>query len=430
MTKKFLCGAGRADVTPAIGTLLFGYNPHQVSTSVHDNLNVTAVAFSNGEETAVMITATVGEVKTALSDRLRAEVAKACGIPFANVVISATHTHSAPNVAGMEGWGDVDEAYVTEFFLPGILSASKAAVANMKPAVIGIGTTHSEVGINRRQIYRGGNVGLGQSKFGCYDPAMTVISVRDEEGKGIVNLVHYGCHGTAAGCNHEISRDWSGIMCDRLEKISGTLTAYWQGCCGDVGPRLTNGRTTGDISDVEELGGVAANDAVYAYRKIKSFRPGELSLFKGTVKLPFRELPSLEFVNAKLASYDNPEKLYNIEGMIYAYFRDVKTFLESGKPGPESFNFDQTLVSIGEVLFVPFPFEVFSEITLRLREYTGWAHTLSLSVTNGANAYLPSKDQIPCGGYEVACFRYQNVHSLSDDAEEHIISENLRIAGV
>lgn len=429
MANTFLCGAGRADITPHVGTLLFGYNPHQESTSVHDKLNVTAAAFSNGEETAVLITATVGEVQTELSGRLRSLAAKECGIPPENVILSATHTHSAPNVAGMEGWGDVDSDYVSEFFLPGVIAAAKEAKSSMKPAVIGIGTTHSEVGINRRQIYRNGSIGLGQNPFGCYDPEMTVISIKDEDGNGIINLIHYGCHGTAAGCNREISRDWSGIMCDRLENLTGTVTAYWQGCCGDVGPRLTNGCTVGDISYVEELGGVAAQDAFTAYRAIKTYDKGELALFKGTVKLPYRVLPGIGYINEKLSSYDEPEKLINLQAMEYAYYRDVKAFLESGEAVPESFNYEQTLVSLGNVLFIPFPFEVFSEITLRLREYSGWAHTLSLSVTNGTNAYLPSRDQIPRGGYEVSCFRYQGVHTLDDNVDECIINENLRIAG-
>lgn len=152
MEKVFLCGAARADITPAVGTLLYGYNPHQVSTSVHDPLNVTAAAFSNGEETALMIALTVGDLQNELSDELRKLIGGECGIPAENVILSATHTHSAPNVSGEEGWGDVDRPYVDEILIPGLLKAAKEAVGSLKPAVIGVGTTESKVGINRRQI--------------------------------------------------------------------------------------------------------------------------------------------------------------------------------------------------------------------------------------------------------------------------------------
>ena len=69
------------------------------------------------------------------------------GIPEKNVFITATHTHSAPNVAGFEGWGDVGRPYVDKIMLPAMLEASKAAVDSMKPAVIGmIGTAVLSIG--------------------------------------------------------------------------------------------------------------------------------------------------------------------------------------------------------------------------------------------------------------------------------------------
>ena len=43
-------------------------------------------------------------------------------------------------------------------------------------------------------------------------------------------------------------------MIDRLEAATGTLTAFINGAEGDVGPRLTNGKTVGNISLVEEHG--------------------------------------------------------------------------------------------------------------------------------------------------------------------------------
>jgi hypothetical protein len=138
----------------------------------------------------------------------------------------------------------------------------------MVPAEIAVGETESKVGINRREQTEEGMIKLGQNPYGCYDPFMTVVAVRNAQTKeGILNLVHYGCHGTSAGANEEISRDWSGVMIDRMEAETGILTAFWNGAIGDVGPRLTNGKTTGSIHYTEELGGVAAEDAMRAFRQ-------------------------------------------------------------------------------------------------------------------------------------------------------------------
>ena len=427
--KKFLAGAARADITPAVGTLLYGYNPHQVSTSIHDNLSVTALALRQGDDTAILLTVTVGDFQTALVDEIRAKMSEACGVPAGRIVVAATHTHSAPNVAGMEGWGGVDREYVDAILFPAMIQVVKDAVANLQPAEYAVGVTESKVGINRRQQLLNGDIALGQNPWGCYDPYMTCISLRNSETKaGILNLIHYGCHGTAAGCNHEISRDWSGFMTDRLEAETGVLTAFWNGPQGDVGPRLTNGKTTGDIRHVEELDGVAAMDAKRAYDAVGVYVPGDLKIFEGEVAIPYKPLLPLEEVEARLATYTNPEALINIQALEYAHYRAVKDVYDAGVPEHDThYRIPQTIISLGEVSFIPFPFEIFSEISLRLRYHAPTLYTLCLSNTNGYNAYLPTEDQIVRGGYEILCFLYSGAYTLVNNSDQVLLDENLRI---
>lgn len=430
--KLLRVGAARRDITPAVGTLLYGYNPHQVSTSVHDPLHVTALALSDGVERALMITVEVGDMQTEYTASLRESASAASGVPVGNILISAIHTHSAPNVAGMEGWGGIDVPYAENILRPRLVEAAREAVSRLEPVTVGYGTTESYVGVNRRQQMRDGTVELGQNPHGCMDPEMTILAFRSiSTGKGVFNLIHYGCHGTSAGCNHEISRDWSGIMIDRVEAETGILTAFWNGAIGDIGPRLTNGKTVGDIRYTEELGGVAAQDAMRAYRNIGGYHPAPFALFHGELHLPYRTLPALAEVEAILASYSDPEGLINIERLTYHHWSEVACVLrDPNAVHPTERVVPQTIVAIGDAVFIPFTCEVFSEITLRLREYSPYPHTLSLSNTNGYTAYLPSEDQICRGGYEVQCFRYGSVYTLTDNADQYYINENLRIMGV
>ena len=425
----FKAGAAKEDTTPVIGTLLYGYNPHQESKSVHDPLSVTALALSQNGNTVLMLTAEIGDLNTALCDELSDSISKDTGIPKKHIIISSTHTHSAPNLSGVVGWGELDRNYYDSIFLPAALNACRKALNNLCPAEIGVGTTISEVGINRRQQHENGEIGLGQNPHGCFDPNMTVVAIRNSETKeGILNLIHYGCHGTSAGLNHEITRDWSGIMIDRVEFQSHTLTAFWNGAIGDVGPRLTNGETTGNISYTEELGGVAANDAMRAYRSIGGYHEGNLEIFCDTVSLPRKKMPSIESIKEKLDGYTEPEKLINIQRLEYEHYKESYEFLlGGGENNPEDFTFSQTIVSLGDIVFIPFPFEMFSEIVMRLREYSPYPYTLCLSCTNGYNVYLPSEDQLCRGGYEVGCFMYGNLFPLADNTDQNIISENLRI---
>ena len=427
--KTFYAGAARADITPPVGTLLYGYNPHQESTSIHDHLSVTALAMRQGEDTAILMTVTVGDFQTALVDEIRGKIGEACGIPAGRIVVAATHTHSAPNVAGMEGWGGVDRNYVDSILFPAMLQASADAVAALQPAEYAVGVTESKVGINRREQLQNGAITLGQNPWGCYDPWMTCVSIRNSETKaGILNVIHYGCHGTAAGCNHEISRDWSGIMIDRLEAETGVMTAYWNGSQGDVGPRLTNGKTVGDIRHVEELGGVAAMDAKRAYDARGIYVPGSLRIFEGEVAIPYKPLPPQHLVTARLCTFENPEALFNIQALEYAHYKAIKDVYDAGVPEHDThYRIPQTILALGEVSFIPFPFEIFSEISLRLRYHAPTRYTLCLSNTNGYNAYLPTEDQIVRGGYEILCFLYSGAYTLVNNADQILLDENLRI---
>ncbi len=426
---EFYCGAAREVITPVVGTLLYGYRPDLVSKSVHDDLTITAVAFSNGAETVLLISATLGDFHTDLDRELREKAAAEAGIPWQNVILTATHTHCGPNTSGEVGWGEIDRPYVDDIFLPALLKVSRDAVNGMKPAEAGIAEGNSDIGINRREFREDGIIRLGQNPWGLIDPVMTVIAVREvDTAKGIVNLIHYGCHGTACGAGTEITRDWSGLMIDRVEQLTSTLTVFFNGAIGDVGPRLTNGRTTGDITYVEELGANAAMDAMRVCREIRSYRTLPLTVKKDSVRLPYKAFPPAEQVRAFLESVTEPEKLINSRKLRYQYYFDVNERLTSGNTAiPDGLTFPQTLVLLGDVCLIPIPFEFFAEISLRLRAYSGLQHTLCLSCANGYNGYLPTEDQLCRGGYEVDVFSYGSVFSLADDTDANLIWENLRI---
>ncbi|MBP5311490.1 MAG: neutral/alkaline non-lysosomal ceramidase N-terminal domain-containing protein [Clostridia bacterium] len=427
-----LCGAGREDITPEIGTCLYGYRPDIYSKAVHDSLFVTAAAFSDGADTFLLVTCDVCEIDCDLSDRILKETSLCCGIPEDRITVSAIHTHSAPNVAGLEGWGGIDEDYSLNIFLPAIKKASQKALESMKKAAVGVSSVKSDVGMNRREITRQGRVILGQNPWGLYDPEMTVIAVKDEDGNGIINLVHYGCHGTAAGENFEISRDWPGVMVDRLEKESGVMTAYWQGCCGDVGPRIPNGYTVGlgDIKYAEELGAVAGRDAVKAYKQIKSFEPKTVKVFSGKVSLPLDPLPDISEIEETLKAVKDPEKLINIDRLKYDHLVNVRDAVKNGVSFGNEFNFNVSIPVLGDIVFMPFPFEMFSETGLKLRRFAPYEHVLALSNSNGTYLYLPTRGEILNGGYEVECFLYGHVFNFSSDAEICLVNEYLRIMGL
>ena len=421
---KLHIGTGREIITPKIGGNLLGYRQDIYSDSVHDDLTVTAIAFVYGDTKALLISATVCLVDASIVDELRAIIQDKTGVR--HVILAATHTHSGPVTARLPGWGEVDRPYVDEVFIPGCVKAALQALKVQKPARMGIGTTKSDVGANRRQIVEDGSTILGRNPWGLYDPTMTVVAFQDVEGNPLANIIHYGAHCTAAGANHEITRDWIGIMTDRLEKESSAITAFVNGTLGDVGPKLSNGISIGDIGHVIEMGSLAAFDAVQAYGRIRNYSEADCTVVTGEIRIPYEPLMSLAQAKDEIVKYDEVPP-HNIELAKYLTLKEIIALHESGQEGPREKVLNQTLIRVGSVVFVPFPFEVFSEIGLRLRAFSPYEHTLSMSCTNGSNGYLPDQSQICRGGYEVDVFHWLNTKRLPDDTDTRIINENLKL---
>jgi len=424
-----MAGVAREDITPPIGTALYGYEPNNFSESLHDPLSVTAVRLEKGDTKVMLVDFDLCLIADDLTDRLRRQTAEATGIPYENIIIHATHTHSGPNVSGEKGWGEIDHAFADGIMFPKALAVVKAASKELFPVKLGIGTTQSRVGINRRMLERDGTVVLGQNPWGPFDPTMTVLSfAKVSDGKPLFNMIHYGCHGTACGCTTEITRDWYGVMTDRLEELSGAPTLFLNGPEGDVGPRITNGWTGGGMSYVMELGGIAARDAIDAYRTIKEWREApELKVLSGDFTLPYRALPSKEYAEAEIAKVKNPEELINIFFLEYQHMVDVKEVYDKHIPIPAGMTLNQTLVSVGPVLLMPLPYEFFAEISLRIRQYSPFAYTLCLSNSNGMKGYFPTEDAIPRGGYEVKSFVSGAAFTLTDDADQRLIDAEMEL---
>lgn len=425
-------GCGRADITPEVGGLLYGYNDDTYSTACHDHLEIKALALKNeNEDPVVMLSFSVGDFGTGACTETREVLSRELGLPIERILASATHTHSAPNVSGIAGWGDVDRPYLEGILIPGAINAAKEAISSLQAAEFAVCDGESEVGINRRELAEDGTVDHGQNPWGVQDKTMTVIRFRNAETKkGIFQLIHYGCHGTAAGNNHEITRDWIGIMTDRMETETGIPTGFWNGCVGDIGPRIANGKTVGDIHHVEELGGKAALDAVRIARPLDRalYESAPLHFHAEEIELPCRPIPSEEEVRAYTDTHPREGRYVNIDGMIHAYMYAAHDVYVNGETVPKSKLLPVSVVTLGDsVAFCPVPYELFSEICLRLRRHGPCRHTLAVSLTNGFEAYLPTKDAVARGGYEVACFKYGNIAALGDDTDTVVVQHFLRI---
>ena len=422
--EKLYLGVARAIITPKVGALLAGYSPDNASTAVNDDLTATVFYFKQGDVQALFISATLCSIKESVSREIFEKTSELYGIPEDACMLCATHTHSGPIMSSIVGWGDLDHEYKDGIFLPRVMTAIDEAVNNAVSVKMGIGVGESLVGINRRELTVDNKIILGQNPWGPFDPKMTVIAFRDEDGRPVANIIHYGAHGTAAGKNTEISRDWHGVMMDVLE--SGAITAFFQGAEGDVGPRLTNGRTTGDakIEYAMRLGAAAGQDAVRIYKTVRAYHTPKLSAKRCAVNIPFGKRVPLEFAEREYELYKDFD--FNIRGRKAVFYKSVIDSYKAEYKEPESYEFTESILRIGEITFVGFPYEIFSEIALRIANEIKDGMVLTLTNTNGTLGYFATEAELCRGGYEIEMFRTSHLQPFVDNADWHLITETLK----
>lgn len=425
--KEFKMGMAKADITPELGCLLYGYPRERRAERILDRLEVGVIALNNGEETLLMISNDICAVNLDICEDIKSKIADATGVKKENILHSCIHTHSGPITRNSVGWGTADMEYINGTLLEGTVEAANKAIANMQPAVMGVGKTDSMAGMNRREIDPDGNVILGQNTDGVYDPTMTVVAFKDLAGKNLGSFVHFAAHPTVAGSNFSITRDWPGYMIDRISDLTGAPCMYINGAEGNVGPRLSNGRTTADDSYLPEIGNMAATDAEKAYNSISEYTVPELNINTANIEFPYTDLPPVEEVEKEIAAMGNPDELVATDITKYAQLNKIKTLYESGDDVPTGKIVEQTVIALDELAMVPFPFEAFCEIALDLRRKSPYKDTILLGLTGGSYGYLPSEEQIPYGGYEIASFHASNVPAFSDSLGAHLVDENVRL---
>ncbi len=429
MSTPLLVGVGRADITPALDTALMGYpDPYlkRRAERVRDPLHATALAFAQGDKRGVLVELDITILDDATTAAIRAQASRVTDVKPEHMLLCAIQTHSAPRTVEVWGWCDKDMPYINDVLVPGAVQAIVAACKNLQPARIGIGTTTSRTGVNRRKIGVNHGVGLGVSDWAVYDPTMTVLRIDGAQGP-LANLVHYGAHPTVyGGSSRVISRDWPGIMIDRMEQLTKVPTLYINGAVGDIAPRTNSRSATGDgEAALWEAGSVAALDAMTCWHSIKDPRDLTLALHSGTFLLPYRPLPSAEETRTELARWQ-PECEKPGTGMAnFKHWQSVERALaqppRAGKP------YLQSILALGPVAFVPVPGEPFGETVLRLRERSPFQHTLVASTSCGHNGYFFTRESLHRGGYETWVNAAMSDYLLVEHIDDVLVDENLRL---
>lgn len=245
-------GFGRSDITPRPGVQLAGYGPYRnrAAREIVAPLHARALALVDGRKRAVLLSLECCGTSWRLAAKIRAAVAARTGCRAEDVFVSATHTHSAPSIHGMFGWGEADMMYLET--LP--VRAAEAAVqafANLT----GVEWRHAQVPCEGIAVNRETDTGfamhadLAERLDPAWrpahpeqtDPTVRVLAAH-ARGKLIGVLHHFGCHPVVYGeKTAAIHGDYAGMACLRLEKQNpGAVAIFLPGALGDINPKLNH----------------------------------------------------------------------------------------------------------------------------------------------------------------------------------------------
>jgi hypothetical protein len=422
-TSQLRAGIARQVITPPPGTLLFGYPRERRGDVVADDLNATALVL-HSDSSAALVSLDLCVIDEEETAKIREAASAQTGIPVQNISIHATHTHSGPATIRTWGWGEKNQEYL-DLVRPKIVRAIVEAQQALQPARVGFGVTKTDTGINRRELDLEGKVLLGFNEWGARDDDLTVVRFENENGT-VAQIIHLSAHPTSRGGEPSISRDWPGVMMDRVEKITGAKVLFLNGAFGDVAPRTNVGGATGDgAAAATEVGLRAATDALCVFHSIKEFRDVPLQITHGDIDLPYAPLPDVEETKMQIEKYAHAADAWGRENAGWRYWNAV--LKAHGQLAQTSRTFSQTITQLGPLAIVPFPGEVFSEIALRIKKHSPFAHTLCTGTSNGHLGYLVTREARARGGYEVWVMRAFSAYLLAENLDDVLVVENIRL---
>ena len=271
-------GVAKVDITPADPTKLT--NLWELPfTGVHDKTYARAIVLDNGVTSAAIVA--VDTVELTNGAPLVARIAKETGIPASNIVIAASHNHSAPmwslvNAEGQRKAGPGGAAFLDKVS-DDLVAGIKHAKANMQPARVGIGSGAADININRDELTAHGYT-FGRNPSGPSDKTVWVMKFETLSGEPLALFINYAVHATIVGPrNSLLTGELPGATSRFVEQhYNDKVVALWtSGPAGDQHPILSSDGDDSEKSfkDVDVLGQILGEEVVRVADNIKDTNP-------------------------------------------------------------------------------------------------------------------------------------------------------------
>ncbi len=412
---ELLVGIAEVDYTPRLGLPLMGnFRDDYGARGVHDPLYARAAVFKDaaGRRAAVL------SVDVCMLDRdnvafMRECIASQCELRPQEILITATHTHSAPAPMILGSLPKSPDADIAAF-LHKAATAAVLACKDLRPARLMVGRSQEHrVSFNRRLKCRDGQTRMNWERLdpqtvvgalGPINPQLTVVSVvRDD--RPVAALVNFGLHpAILAGDNWLYSADFPGYLAEAMSRLHGSdfSTLFLNAPCGDVNhldySDPLQGRGYQMTQRVGHMLAVAAHEAIRASVPVQGDEIAVSHEKVSLARLPISE-DQRRWCEQVIAEVERTGSPGQVDGLPDEYY--ARTRLKMHARQHEDDQVEVMAIRVGDVAFVGLPGEIFCELGLQIARLSPARHTLVMGLANDAIGYIPTREAYPLGGYEV-----------------------------
>ncbi len=312
-------------------------------------------------------------------------------IPPENILIGATHTHSAPDSYGFPD--DKGNTAMSPKYLESVCAqmadAINEAVEKLQPATLKIATGEAK-----------GKIAYNYYAEQLYDPRCSVIQAVDSSGQPIATLVNYAIHPEVLGSQQGIcSPDLVGPLYDRIAAAKGGTAIFMNSAQGGMvtaDNRLPGRKEARTWEECQRIGKLLADEALRIIRDA-----------------PEQSSPTLFCVARPLTlPVDSP------------LMRELLKRLP-GTPGAdaESVTTQLNLVNIGDAQILTIPGEALPNIGYYLKRKMHGRNNLLFGLTNDAFGYILTREDFN----SFKRYEYITRTSLGERTEEVLVREALKL---
>jgi hypothetical protein len=400
-------GLYEGDLNPALGLPIAGYSEQKKGIGFYDRLYVKAVSLKSGDTRVLLASVDTCGVGKKTCDAIREETEARHGVPRENVVILATHTHSAPD---MDAWTPRMWASDLQKETNANRDRTKETICWSLSQAMALEEPVDSVTYSSTQIH-----GIFTNRN---DPSRKIdneVSALMLKGKKTLLLVNHNYHPTILGANnYYYSADFPAYLTRRMnEKLGPTQVNCITGSCGDVSVRLVLGH---EFSPRRNIGNTIKYGNQIGDSLVRCLKPGSAKKLKDSAlvvkskRLKFHvkkhpdkdEALSLktrieEEINNAKNLREKTALQFKLEGVV-----QWLNILDLNAEIPPTLEVDTGSVSLGTDGFTLAwaPGEVCSHTGLTLKDKSKYKVTMLSGYGNAVIGYIPPPESYEKEEYE------------------------------